>query len=328
MPAVVSITLSENIENLAKEFKLKIKRKFPQKYQKKEEIEIGGGSGFFVNDSGLILTNKHILSNSQDVNYKITTMDDQNFEAEIVSRDPINDIAILKIKNQSIKQKFSFLKMGDSSKIKLGQCVLAFGNVLGIFRNTVSAGIISGLSRAVKAKPNPQEPIQELRGLIQTDAAINPGNSGGPLVNMKGEVIGINVAVVSGAQNISFAIPINAAKRDLEDIQKFGRIKRPYIGIRFISITKDLAKKLSSSYDFGIFITKEHKGDDAVIPQSPAYKAGLKEGDILLYWNDKALKGDSIRDILDNSQVGEKVKLKVLRNNKIFETYITLEEKK
>jgi S1-C subfamily serine protease len=324
MPAVVSITLLEKIENLKKDLKIKKDKKY---FLKDDEIEIGGGSGFFVDKEGLILTNKHILAPYQNVNYKITTEAGKNFEAEIVSRDPLNDIAILKIKNLN-NEKFPFLKMGDSSKLKLGQFVLAFGNVLGIFRNTVSSGIISGLSRAVKARPDPKEPIQELRGLIQTDAAINPGNSGGPLVNMKGEVIGINVAVVAGAQNIGFAIPINAAKRDVEDIRKFGVIRRPYIGIRFISITDDIAKEMSLPYNFGILITKEHPNDEAVIKNSPAYKAGIKENDVLLYWNNIPLQGETIRDLLENSNVGEKIKIKFLRGEKILETELILEEKK
>jgi serine protease Do len=324
MPAVVSITLLEKIENLKKDLKIKKDKKY---FLKDDEIEIGGGSGFFVDKEGLILTNKHILAPYQNVNYKITTEAGKNFEAEIVSRDPLNDIAILKIKNLN-NEKFPFLKMGDSSKLKLGQFVLAFGNVLGIFRNTVSSGIISGLSRAVKARPDPKEPIQELRGLIQTDAAINPGNSGGPLVNMKGEVIGINVAVVAGAQNIGFAIPINAAKRDVEDIRKFGAIRRPYIGIRFISITDEIAKEMSLPYNFGILITKEHPNDEAVIKNSPAYKAGIKENDILLYWNNIPLQGEIIRDLLENSNVGEKIKIKFLRGEKILETELILEEKK
>lgn len=324
MPAVVSITLLEKIENLKKDLKIKKETKY---FLKDDEIEVGGGSGFFVDKEGLILTNKHILAPYQNVNYKIITDTGKNFEAEIVSRDPLNDIAILKVKNSN-NEKFPFLKMGDSSKLKLGQFVLAFGNVLGIFRNTVSSGIISGLSRAVKARPDPKEPIQELRGLIQTDAAINPGNSGGPLVNMKGEVIGINVAVVAGAQNIGFAIPINAAKRDVEDIRKFGVIRRPYIGIRFISITDDIAKEMSLPYNFGILITKEHPNDEAVIKNSPAYKAGIKENDVLLYWNNIPLQGETIRDLLENSNVGEKIKIKFLRGEKILETELILEEKK
>ena len=332
IPAVVSIVLAENVSDLQKELKVKLKKsdvRLPlDKVNKNSKVEIGGGSGFFVSDSGLILTNKHVLAASSKVNYQVITSDERKFNAKIISSDPLNDIAILKIDDAS-NYKFPFLNLGDSSGLELGQFVLAFGNVLGIFKNTVSFGIVSGLSRAVKTRSNPTSPVQEMRGLIQTDVAINPGNSGGPLVDSSGLVVGINMAIVSGAQNISFAIPINAAKKDLADIKKFGRIVRPFLGIRFLSINQELKEKLNLPVDFGILITKEHSFDKAVIPQSPADLAGLEENDIILSWNGKTLKGDNIQDLLENAKVGENVTLKVLRGkNFMFETKLVVGERK
>src|SRR3989344_6595821 len=220
MPAVVSIVISKSLEEIEKELPAELLPLMPfgtpnlgipeEKIDARGMVQIGGGSVFTVDPNGIILTNKHVISESK-AEYTVVTTNGKKYPAEIAARDPIDDIAIIKIKAAGLP----VAKLGDSNNLELGEEVLAIGNALGLFKNTVSKGIISGLSRAIAAKPDPKEPIQELRGLIQTDAAINPGNSGGPLVNLKGEVIGINAAIVFGAQNLGFAIPINSAKRDL-----------------------------------------------------------------------------------------------------------------
>ncbi len=336
MPAVVSIVLSKDVEDLKKELGLS-NESYGKKSKKRNEIpkdkinadgtvEIGGGSGFFVDEKGIILTNKHVIAESK-VTYKAITDKGEVFEAELLARDPINDVAILKIFPEH-GEYFPFLKLGNSSNVELGQTVLAIGNALGIFKNTVSMGIISGLSRSVKAKPDPREPIQELRGLIQTDAAINPGNSGGPLVDLKGYVVGINAAVVAGAQNINFAIPINTAKRDVDDLKKFGRIKRPLLGIRYVTIDKNMMEKMSLPVDYGVYVTKEHPMDEAVVTGSPADIAGIKENDIIIEWNGEHLTSDSVQDMLDQSKVGDNVKLKFLRGKEKLEATVTLAERK
>ncbi len=334
MPTVVSVVLSKKVDDLKKELAslkpaAKNKIKIPEeKITSDGTIEIGGGSGFLVDASGIVLTNKHVIAES-NVKYKVVTDEEESFEAELLARDPVDDVAILKIIFPENKtRKFPYLKLGNSSDLDLGQTVLAIGNALGIFKNTVSMGIISGLSRSVKAKPDPKEPTQEMRGLIQTDAAINPGNSGGPLVDMSGKVIGINAAVVAGAQNISFAIPINTAKRDLIDLKKFGRIRRPLLGVRYVTLNEEISKKMSLPVESGAYITKEHPMDEAVIKGTPADKAGLKENDIILEWNGKPIKNDSIQDLLENSKVGDEVRLKILRGNKNFETSVILSERK
>ncbi len=331
MPAVVSIVLSKSVNDLRAELQKEGKRgkiiKIPEdKISPEGTVEIGGGSGFFVDKDGIVLTNKHVIAES-NVSYKITTDDERTFDAELLARDPINDVAILKTKNSG-GETFPFLKLGDSSNLDLGQTVLAIGNALGVFKNTVSLGIISGLSRSVKAKPDPEKPVQELRGLIQTDAAINPGNSGGPLVDLSGRVIGINAAIVAGAQNINFAIPVNTAKRDIHDLKKFGRIRRPLLGIRYVTLDNALSRSMHTALNRGAYVTKEHPLDDAVIEGSPAAKAGIKEKDIITEWNGKPIMDGSIQELLENSNVGDEIKLKVVRNGKTFETSVVLAERK
>jgi len=335
MPVVVSVIISKSFEELQKEMpefqdSKKSKNRHWQmipadKIDAHGMIQIGGGSGFLVEPEGIILTNKHVIAES-NVNYTVITNAGERFNAEVLARDPINDVGILKIK---ANKKLPSATLGDSEHLELGQTVLAFGNALGIFKNTVSQGIISGLSRAVSAQAEPDSPPQEMRGLIQTDAAINPGNSGGPLTDIFGQVIGINAAVVFGAQNISFAIPIKAAERDLADLKKFGRIRRPLLGLRYLTLNQDLKEKLNLSVDYGALVTKEHSFDQAVIPGTPADKGGIKEKDIILEWNGKKIDADmSIQDFLENSEVGEEITLKVLRNNKEIKIKTTLSERK
>jgi S1-C subfamily serine protease len=220
MPSVVSIAIAEKFADLEKQF--------PKGFDPatipdgtvddRGMVQTGGGSGFIVAPNGLILTNKHVVS-ERKAEYTVILSDGRSFPATILSRDPINDVAILKI----AADKLPCVRLGDATKLELGQSLIAIGNALGIFRNTVSVGIVSGLSRSITAQAEPNAPPQEMRGLIQTDAAINPGNSGGPIVDRDGYVVGVNAAIVSGAQSIGFAIPVNAARRDIDDIKKYGR---------------------------------------------------------------------------------------------------------
>ncbi len=336
MPAVVSIMLSKHVSALEKEMSIFQKNghghslKHPIKIPKDRVdahgmVQVGGGSGFIVDDSGVILTNKHVLS-EPGVEYSVITSNDETYGAEILARDPVDDIAILKIKPA---KKLTAIELGDSKYLELGQTVLAFGNALGIFRNTVSRGIISGLSRSVSAQADPASPIQEMRGLIQTDAAINPGNSGGPLVDIFGRAIGINAAVVAAAENISFAIPIYAAERDLKDIKQHGRIRRPLLGLRYITLDENLKEKLGLPIGYGALVTHEHPFDTAVIPQSPAAYAGVKEHDIILTWDsEKITKEKNIQDCLENCNVGDAISLLVLRNGKELKVRVVLAERK
>src|SRR3989344_1451452 len=232
LPAVVSITIAKDIKDITRDlplefFSLPHYQEFLEheiEHAPKDDqgrIKVGGGSGFFVSGNGLILTNRHVVMD-QYATYTVAASGDKKYEALVQAKDPINDVAILKIKSGD---KVPAIKMGSTGNIKLGQTVIAVGNALGEFQNTVSTGVVSGLSRFISASSDMMGHQERLRGLIQTDAAINPGNSGGPLVNLDGEAIGINVAVVFGAQNIGFAIPIEKAEKDLEEIKKYGRIR-------------------------------------------------------------------------------------------------------
>jgi serine protease Do len=335
MPAVVSIAISKDLKELQKELSL-LPRFFPfgapkvqipeENVDSKGRVQIGGGSGFFVDKTGIILTNKHVVA---DVNasYTVITNNDEEFEAEILARDPIDDVAILKI-TPNKNTKIETVEIGDSEGLELGQTAIAVGNALGLFRNTVSIGIVSGLSRSIFAQSTPQA-MQEMRGLIQTDAAINPGNSGGPLVDIFGRAIGINTAIVFGAQNIGFAIPINAAKRDLNDVKEFGRIKRPLLGLRYITLDEKMRDKLKLSVDYGAYIISNQPNQTAVIPGSPAEKAKLKDKDIILECDGmKISRNKTLQDLLETMTVGQKIKLRVLRERKEFTTELILAERK
>ena len=240
-PSVVSIVISKYLP--------KIKSIYPTPFfnpfffgeveeGQKQKVSIGGGSGIIVHPDGLILTNKHVVFDP-DAEYTVITIDGKEYPARVLSRDPINDVAVIKINTKGL----SAARLGNSSKLELGQTVIAIGNALGMFSNTVSKGIISGLSRSISAALGSDGAMEHLRGVLQTDVAINQGNSGGPLINLDGEIIGINTAIIAGAQNIGFSIPINWAKQDLEDIIKYGRIVKPFIGLQYIMLNKNLKKQ-------------------------------------------------------------------------------------
>jgi len=291
---------------------------------KKEKTKIGGGSGFLVSPDGYILTSQHVVSDPE-ASYTAILEPTKKYPAKVISRDPINDIAILKIEGKN----YSYLEMGDSDKIELGESVIAVGNPLGEFHDTISAGIVSGLSRFITAYSGLTKEGARLKGLIQTDAAINPGNSGGPLVNMEGKVIGINTAMVMGAQNLGFAIPINYAKKDLEEVKKYGKIRRPFLGVRYIVLNKEIAEQNKLPVDYGALIIRERLGEEAVVKGSAADKAGLKEYDIILEIdNEKITEKNPLAEILQKYKFDEEIKLKVLREEKEITLKVKLEEKK
>ena len=328
MPAVVSIVISKKLQELEKELAKEVPRFGPEFHIPEENIDsqgmvkIGGGSGFIVDKKGIVITNSHVIADS-DAEYTVIADNNEKFKAEVLARDQINDVAILKI-NPS-KENLPVLTLGNSNNIELGQTVMAIGNTLGIFKNTVSSGIISGLSRSISAQTDLNS-VKELRGLIQTDAAINPGNSGGPLVDIFGQAIGINVAVIFGAENIGFAIPVNTAKRALNDLKKYGRIRRPFLGIRYLSIDQNLKEKLKLPVEYGALIASEQH---AIVPNSPAALAGIKEKDIILEINGEKITGDkTMQDLLENLTVGEIIKLNILRDGKKMEIKITIAEKR
>jgi S1-C subfamily serine protease len=325
MPSVVSIAIAERLTDLEKQFPKEFNSTIPDgTVDDRGMVTTGGGSGFIVAPNGLVLTNKHVVS-ERKAEYTVILSDGRAFPAKILSRDPINDVAILKIAADGLP----CVRLGDATKLELGQSLIAIGNALGIFRNTVSVGIVSGLSRSITAQAEADAPPQEMRGLIQTDAAINPGNSGGPIVDSDGLVVGVNAAIVSGAQSIGFAIPVNAARRDIDDIKKYGRIRRPLLGLRYTMIDTALQKKMGLPVNYGALVMREGLHGAAVVPESPAEKAGIRENDIVLEINSKRLDNDHpIQDFLENSNVGEEIELLILRDGKQFPVKMALIERK
>ena len=316
LPAVASITISKYLTVFEKPFGPSPFRfeEFFMIPRGRKKIKVGGGSGFIVDSSGIILTNRHVVEDPH-AEYIVTLNEEKKYRTEILAKDPINDVAILKI---DAKKNLPIIELGDSSKLELGQTTIAIGNILGTFRNTVSVGVVSGLSRQITAVSGLDHQIQRLKGLIQTDAAINPGNSGGPLIDTEGKVIGINAAMVFGAENVGFALPINTAKKCLEDLKKFGKIRYPFLGIRYILLNKELQERYNLPLGQGALVVSEPMPEaEAVVPGGPADKAGLEEKDIILeIEKEKVSVKNPLEDILQKFQIGQIVNLKVLRNKK------------
>lgn len=286
-----------------------------------EKKEIGGGSGFIVSEDGYIVTNKHVVSD-EEAEYTVFSNDGTEYTAEAIARDPINDIAVLKIDAKDLP----YLEFANSDKLRVGQSVIAIGNPLLEFTNSVSVGVVSGLGRSIVASSGFGQ-SEQLTGVIQTDAAINPGNSGGPLLNLKGEVIGVNVAVAS-AENIGFSLPGNMVSKVFDSVKEHGKIIRPFLGVRYVQINERLKEANSLEVDYGVLIIRGETLEElAVIPGSPADKAGLLENDIILEVDGKKLDADtSLAQIIANKNVGDKLELKVLSKGKEKEVTVKLEE--
>ncbi|MBI3306138.1 trypsin-like peptidase domain-containing protein [Candidatus Nomurabacteria bacterium] len=297
----------------------------PQYRQKgTEKKEVGGGSGFFVSADGLILSNKHVVSQT-DVEYAVYTNDGKKHAAQVIARDPVLDIAILKIEGSN----FPYLTLGDSDKLEVGQNVIAIGNALAEFRNTVSVGVISGLARSITAGDSFGQ-SEQLDQVIQTDAAINPGNSGGPLLDLSGKVIGVNVAIVQGSQNIGFALPVNTIKGAIESVKSTGKIFRPYLGIRYVTINAEIMEKNNLSVDYGVLVKAgANPADLAVIPGSPADKAGIVENDIILEVDGAKLDGKkNVAALIRGKSIGQKINLKIIHQGAEKNVSVLLEAAK
>lgn len=289
-----------------------------------KEQEVGGGSGFIVSNDGLIVTNNHVVSD-ESARYSVLLNDGTNYTVKVLARDSQLDVAVLKI-NQPIESALTFIDFGDSSKLELGQTVIAIGNALAEFQNSVSVGVVSGLSRSIVASDE-RGRSEHLDKVIQTDAAINPGNSGGPLLNLSGEVIGVNVATSRGAENIGFALPAEVVKQVVDSVKQYGEIVRPFLGARYTMVTSAIAKANNLSVDYGALITRGQTPEElAVMPGSPADKVGLVENDIILSIDSEDLKDTDLSSVLRTKSVGQVLQLKVLSKGEEKTITVTLEK--
>ncbi|MEI7632045.1 MAG: trypsin-like peptidase domain-containing protein [bacterium] len=292
------------------------------------QAQEGAGTGVIINTDGTIITNRHVVPVGT-TKVSVTLSDGTELtDVEVLGRtndsDPL-DVAFLKIKDKKGKE-LTAAKIGDSSKVQVGDKVIAIGNALGQFQNTVTSGIISGFGRSIEAGGEPGTASETLQNLFQTDAAINPGNSGGPLVNTSGEIIGINTAIAGGAaQNIGFAIPISDLQGLITSVLKTGKLQRPYLGVRYVMITDDIAYQFNLPVKRGAYIAPAGK-QVTIVKDSPADKAGLKEKDIITEIDGTKLdEKNSLISVLGKRSVGDSTKLKVLRDGKELNITATLE---
>jgi len=275
--------------------------------------QTGGGSGFIITSDGMVVTNKHVVSDGE-AKYTVATNDGTTYEAKVVAQDPTLDLAVVKIEASGLP----VVELGDSESLQVGQKVVAIGNALGEFQNTVTEGVLSALGRSIVAGDTAGASSETLDGLLQTDAAINSGNSGGPLVNLRGQVIGITTATAAKgqAEGIGFAIPIDVVKSAIESVKATGKIIRPFLGVNSIELNKEIASKMGLSTSEGFLIAGDAtQGIRAVTKGSPAEKAGLREGDIVTYINDVKLGAShSLLSEICKYNPGDEVTVKFLRD--------------
>lgn len=303
-PAVVSILTTRNVRDF-----------FGNIVQ-----ESGGGTGFIVTSDGLIVTNKHVVDDTS-ADYTVVTSDGKDFTGKVLAKDPVFDLAIVQIEASGLP----VVELGNADNLEIGQFVVAIGNALAEFQNTVTVGVVSAKDRQIIAG-GPGD-AERLEGLIQTDAAINPGNSGGPLVNLTGQVVGVNTAIAGDAVGIGFAIPVNVVKTALASFRENEAIKRPALGVRYLPVTKEVARLQDLPVDHGALIISGSEGEAALVPGGPAEKAGLKEEDIILSVNDEEItEAKSLARLLQQYQVGDTVKLTILRATQTQEVSVTLGE--
>lgn len=314
-PSVVTIGVTQSGRNLDNIFDINPLDPFGGMQRRQgtaEPIEQDIGSGFIITEDGLIVTNKHVVSDA-DMPYKVITSDDKTYEVEKIYRDPSNDVAILKINTTGLTP----IELGDSDSIRVGQLAIAIGTALGEFRQTVTTGVISGVGRGITAGSPFAGSVERLDNVIQTDAAINPGNSGGPLLNSAGLVIGVNTAVSAEGQNIGFAIPINIVKDAVNNFNTTGQFNRPFLGVRYRVVTRDIA--LLNDLPEGAYILE-------VVEGSPAEEAGIQEGDIIMHIDDQRLSGDNaeLAPVLQTKKVGDNITITIWREGEEQTLNLTL----
>lgn len=317
-PSVVSIVVYDLQEFSTYDIKTK------ENTTSKRRAVVGSGTGFIISSDGLILTNKHVVNAAEDKNaqYQVVLNTGREFYAQLIGKDPINDLAVLRIFDKNLP----YVELGDSDTLEVGTSVIAIGNVLGKYQNTATKGIVSGLERSFTANDSFGN-AESLNNNIQTDAEINLGNSGGPLINLEGKVIGVNVAIDRGGSSIGFSIPINDAKPVIKSVREKGLIVRPRLGVRYVMITPIMAEKEKLTRTNGARIIKAEDGSSGVTSDSPAGKAGLLEGDIIFEINGIKVEGkNTLLSVIQRFKPKDKVGLKIEREKKIIIKTVELDE--
>ena len=307
-PAVVQINTSRTVRTQAPQFPDEFNDPLFRRYfgenlpqQPQERVVRGVGSGFVINPNGQIITNAHVVNNADTVT--VTFSDGRTFEGKVLGRDPVSDIAVVQIQGNNLPTT----EIADINSVKPGQWAIAIGNPLGL-QQTVTVGVVSAIDRSLNLSTRPSS-------YIQTDTAINPCNSGGPLLNARGQVIGVNTAIIQGAEGIGFAIPINTAQRISQQLITEGKVEYPYLGIQMVPLTPEVKQRINSYpnsnaqivADRGILITR-------VIPGSPAARVGLRSGDVIQQINNQSLAtGEEVQQILDKNGLNNNLQIQVLR---------------
>ncbi len=319
MPAVVSIIvvdqLSTTIVNLGS----------GQQSQEISKVQKGSGTGFLISADGLILTNKHVIGvgSEKTAEYKIILGSGKQYYAQLIGKDPINDLAVLKIFDKNLP----YVQLGDSDKLQIGTSVIAIGNTLGRYQNSATKGIISGLGRSIEASDQNGNSAETLDNVLQTDANINLGNSGGPLVDLEGNIVGINVAIDQSGSSVGFAIPVNDAKPVIKSVREIGRIVRPRLGVRYIMLTPAIAEQYKLAKISGAWISVSDIGTPSVLAGSPGEKAGLRAGDIIMEINGiKLQEKNTLLSVIQKYKPGDKIGLRVFRDGKIKILIAVLDE--
>ncbi|MCB8749442.1 HhoA/HhoB/HtrA family serine endopeptidase [Planktothrix agardhii] len=307
-PAVVRINATKTVENqMPQQFNdPSFERFFGSQMPNapKQEIVRGSGSGFIVNSNGRIITNAHVVDGATKVS--VVLKDGRQFEGKVVGTDPVTDVAVIQIQADNLPT----LTIGNSETLQPGELAIAIGNPLGL-DNTVTVGIISATGRSGSEVGIPDKRVS----FIQTDAAINPGNSGGPLLNQKGEVIGMNTAIIQGAQGLGFAIPINQVQRIADQISTTGKVEHPYLGIQMVTLSPEVKESLNQDPNSPISVNEDQGVLIArVMPNSPAHQSGLRAGDVIIQVDNIAVtKADEIQQIVENVTVGSQLKMQIKR---------------
>ncbi|HAN75428.1 MAG TPA: serine protease [Planktothrix sp. UBA8407] len=307
-PAVVRINATKTIENQTPEqfndpsFERFFGSQMPN--SPKQEIVRGSGSGFIVNSNGRIITNAHVVDGATKVS--VVLKDGRQFEGKVIGTDSVTDVAVIQIEANNLPT----LTIGNSEALQPGELAIAIGNPLGL-DNTVTVGIISATGRSGSEVGIPDKRVS----FIQTDAAINPGNSGGPLLNQKGEVIGMNTAIIQGAQGLGFAIPINQVQHIAEQISTNGKVEHPYLGIQMVTLSPEVKESLNQDPNSPISVNEDQGVLIArVMPNSPAHQSGLRAGDVIIQVdNQPVTKADQIQQLVENVTVGSQLKMQIKR---------------